>query len=173
MVRVCVRIKGEIRVCPANSPPLKMALPKVAAAPQQRVAAVIRKCPRHGWGFTAATARSGPSLCKHLFQSLGIKTDHYLIANNNGWSGTAVIFVHQFKNCLLVNCYILDFEIDASLREEGFRRITGRSARLTENDNFLLWHCCWLLENQQLAASNWQLARTFWLLSCTFSFRFK
>lgn len=48
VVRACVNTKGEIRGRPGNSVPLKIALPKVTAAPQQRVAAVIRKYPRHG-----------------------------------------------------------------------------------------------------------------------------
>jgi hypothetical protein len=34
---------GEISERPANRLPLKMALPKVAAAPQQNVAAAIKK----------------------------------------------------------------------------------------------------------------------------------
>ena len=43
VVRVCVMTKGEISGSPGKTLPLKMALLSVAAAPQHKVAAAIKK----------------------------------------------------------------------------------------------------------------------------------
>jgi hypothetical protein len=75
-----------------------------------------------------------------LFQPIGIETDHRPGPHNDGWSRTAVIGADQFQNGLLVRADVLDFKIDTSLREEGFRRIAGRSTRLAENNHFLVCH---------------------------------
>jgi hypothetical protein len=75
---------------------------------------------------------------KHFFQSLGIEANHHLAANNNGGSGAAVVRPRQFKNRLLVNTDILNIKSNASRREEGFRRITGRSTGLAENYDFFI-----------------------------------
>ena len=102
----------------------------------------MRKYPRQGCaagpksrGFNSLSTASA---CKHFVQFGGIKTDHDLIADDDGGGGTAVIGPNQFEHCLLVGAYVLDFEFDPSLREVGLSRMAGRSAGLAVDHNFLL-----------------------------------
>ena len=108
MVRVCVMTRGEMISFPENRLPLKMAFPKVAAAPQHNAAEAMKKYPRHGCAFArlergAAVPSSTRSVCKHFVKPFRIETDHDLAINNNGGGGTAVIGAHQLKNRLLVH----------------------------------------------------------------------
>ena len=102
----------------------------------------MRKYPRQGCaakpksrGFNSLSTASA---CKHLVQFGGIKTDHDLIADDNGGGGTAVIGPDQFEYRLLVGTDVFHFELDPSLREVGLGRMAGRSARLAVDHNFLL-----------------------------------
>src|ERR1043165_9347019 len=120
LVRVWVSTNGESKACPAKRLPVKTALPKVAAAPQQNVAVAIKQYPRHGC-FRAVTGVSslGGLLCKHLVQAVRIKTDHDLITNNDCGSGAAIVGAYQFKDRLLVRTDILDFKLNPFLRKVG------------------------------------------------------
>src|SRR4029077_17369773 len=122
LVLVCVSTKGEIRACPANRVPLKIALPKVAAAPQQKGAEAIKKKPRPGCLCSRVRLGCCPVaglLCKHLVQTFRIKADHDLFANDNGGCGTAVVGADQFKNRLLVRTYVFQLKLDGFLRKVG------------------------------------------------------
>ena len=111
VVRVWVITRGEIIGCPANRRPAKIALPKVAAAPQQRVAPETRKYPRHGCRSWAAgpigfSTSLRDSTCKHPVQFVGIEADHDLFAHNNSWGRAAVVFADQLEDRLLINADI-------------------------------------------------------------------
>jgi len=79
-------------------------------------------------------------LCKHLVQFPGIKADHYLLANDNGGSGTAVVRPHQFKDSALVRTHVFQFEWNPFLRKVGFSPFAWRSTRLAIDNNLLLRH---------------------------------
>ena len=102
----------------------------------------MRKYPRQGCAagpkLRGFNSLSTASACKHFVQFGGIKTDHDLIADDNGGGGTAVIGPDQFKYRLLVAAHVFDFELDPSLREVGLSRMAGRSAGLAVNHNLLL-----------------------------------
>jgi hypothetical protein len=77
---------------------------------------------------------------KHLVESLGIKTDHDLIADDNGGRRVAFVLANQFHERLLVFADVLDFEIDTFLRKVALSPGAWGSTRLAENDNFFLRH---------------------------------
>src|SRR5258708_34061161 len=88
---------------PENKLPLNTALPKVAEAPQQRVASAINKYPRHGCCTAAGEARivaSADLPGRHLAQLVRIEADHDLLAHNHGWRGTPDVPPNQFKESL-------------------------------------------------------------------------
>ena len=70
---------------------------------------------------------------EEFVKSLGIETDHHLIAHHQGRCGVAVILVHQFVDRLRVAADVALLEFNPSLREVGFRRPAGRSAGLGED----------------------------------------
>src|SRR5437660_5316803 len=137
--------RGQMISLPANRLPLKIASPKVAAAPQHNAAEAMKKYPRHGCAFAgleggAAVPISTRSVCKHFVKPFRIKTDHDLIINNNGGGGTAVMGAHQLKNRLLVHRHVFHFKFNSSRREEGLCRAAWRSTRLAENNHLFRGH---------------------------------
>src|SRR5258708_23127075 len=140
---VSVSTSGEILGRTENKLPLNTALPKVAEAPQQRVASAINKYPRHGCCTAAGEARITASADlpgKHLVQLVRIEADHDLLAHDNGWRGTAVVLPNQFKDCYLVHTHILHFKINSSRREVGLGHFPARSSRLAVDPDFFLLH---------------------------------
>ncbi len=122
---------------------MNTALPKVAEAPQQSVAIVINKYPRHGCLATpggATTAAFAKLWRKHLVQPVRIKTDHDLLTDNNGWGGAAVVLPDQFKDRRLVHAYVFHFKLNTSRREVGLGHVARRSPRLAEDHYFFLLH---------------------------------
>jgi hypothetical protein len=114
---------GEMKARPEKRLPLKMAFPKVAAAPQQSVAEAIKKYPRHGWDGSAGgrgMAALACLFCKHLVQLLGIKADHDFIANHNCRRRAAVVGTNQLEHSFLVRTHVLYLEINPFLRKVGF-----------------------------------------------------
>jgi hypothetical protein len=60
----------------------------------------------------------GGSFRKCCCELLWVKTYQDLVADHDGWSGTAIVRPHQFKHCSLIYTDIFDRELYASLREE-------------------------------------------------------
>jgi len=108
-----------------------MALPTVAAAPQQKVAAAIKKYPRQGcdnWPLRGLICSSVALVGKQLVQPVRIKSNHDLLANHNGGCGTALVGADQLKNRLLICADIFYFKRDPFLRKVGLGPGTWRSA---------------------------------------------
>jgi len=107
-----------------------MALPTVAAAPQQNVAAAMKKYPRQGcdnWPLRGLICSSVALVGKQLVQPVRIKSDHDAVANHNGRGGTTVVGANQLENGLLVSTDVLYFKRDPFLRKVGLGPGTWRS----------------------------------------------
>lgn len=122
-----------MRARPAKTRPLKIALPAVAAAPQQNVAAAMKKYPRQGCEsrrlLRGLVSSSVALVGKQLVQPVRIKSDHDLVANDYGGSGTAFVGSNQFEDGLLVRAHVLYFKRDPFLRKVGLGPGAWRSTR--------------------------------------------
>src|SRR5512143_376510 len=131
VVRVWARMRGSMGLTePPNSFPLKTSLPRVAAMPQQNAAPAMARYPRSG-------CRSAGKGLVDLFR---IEPDQYLVADDDGGRGAALVGLHQLTHRREVAAHVSVFELDPSLREVGFGRIARRSARLAEDDHPLVGH---------------------------------
>ena len=66
-----------------------------------------------------------------------LKPDQDFITDDNGWSGAAVIRLHEFADDAETGADVALFEFVSSRREEALHRIAGRSAGLGEDDDLL------------------------------------
>ncbi len=144
MVRACDRTSGEICARPAKTRPLKMAFPAVAAAPQQNVAAAIKKYPRQGcdcwWPLRGLISAAVTLLGKQLVQPVRIESDQDLVSDNNGRCGAALVGSDQLEDGLLVHADIFNFKWNPFLRKVGLSPGAWRSAGRAVNNHFLCCH---------------------------------
>ena len=158
VVLVCARITGSIAALPLNSVPLKTALPRVAAPPQQSAAEAIRRYPRSRFPcsrprtLTDSDGESEILSCclasKQLVEALWIEANDHIVSNYDRGSRTAVILLNEFTDSAEIVAHILVFELDPSLREVGFCRIARRSSRLAEEDHAFAVHTAMRLSDQ-------------------------
>ena len=130
VVRLCARISGSVGGSASPEPnkrPVNAARPSAAEIAQHSAAAAMNMYPR-----TACLW-----LVENLVESLWVKSDHHLFANNQCWCGAAIVFVEKVLDSLRIAADITVFERNSSLREVGLRPRAGWSARLRkENDGF-------------------------------------
>ena len=134
VTRLCARAVGvsEGTTSPRKDNfPVKTALPNVADAPQQNVAAAIYRYPSRG-------CLDLKLACEHLLQSFRIEADHDFVTHNDSRRGAALILPYQFAHERAVHSDVFYFKLDPSLREVGLCPIARRSTRLTEYDHFLV-----------------------------------
>lgn len=70
-----------------------------------------------------------------MVNALWVKPDDHVVANNDGWSGAAVIGLDQLTDGTEIVAHITLFERNASRREVSSRRGARRSTGLTEQKN--------------------------------------
>ena len=80
------------------------------------------------------------SRLKHLLQPLRVESNHHLLANDNCRSRAALVRLDQFSHGREISRNVADLKVNSSLREEGLSNAAGRSAWLTEYDDFMLLH---------------------------------
>lgn len=114
-----------------DSFPVKTALPNVAEAPQQNVAAAMYRYPSRG-------CLDLKLACEHLLQSFRIEADHDFVTHNDSRRGAALILPYEFADERTVHGNVFDFKFDPSLREVGLCPIARRSTWLAEYHHFLV-----------------------------------
>ena len=77
-----------------------------------------------------------PALREHLVETLRIETDHDLFADDERWSGAAVVGSDELEDVLLVGGHVAFFEVDTSILEVGLSGPARRSTGLGEQDDF-------------------------------------
>ena len=78
-------------------------------------------------------------MVKKVVETFGVESNHHLIINDEGRSGTATIFVNQIVDGLLVAADVAFFKCDTPIQEVGLDEAARRSTRLGKED-YLLVH---------------------------------
>jgi hypothetical protein len=79
---------------------------------------------------------SAALVCEELFNSVRVKADQNLVADDYRRRTPAIVFPDQFENRRLVGAYVLLYKLNSSILEERLCGIAGRSAGLREEYHF-------------------------------------
>ena len=79
-------------------------------------------------------------VCYQLLEPVGVEADHDLIADDDRGRGAALILLHHLAHGAKVTTHVAQLELNASLREEGFRPIAGWSTGLAEQQDAFCGH---------------------------------
>ena len=77
-------------------------------------------------------------MAKKLVKTFGVESNHHLVVNDEGRSGTATIFVNQIVDGLLIAGDVAFFKCDTPIQEVGLDEAARRSTRLGKEDYFLV-----------------------------------